>query len=300
MDPKVVEISSLYRTEASLTKFLVRHPILKADEYSHYFSVLPCGATESVCLGRSGVGPPFFYMYTYFFTDLHVSLPFEKFTMGVPQVLNVAPTLVHPNTWASLQAFRLLYDVMRLHPTPSCFLSYYTFHPAKKAAWHSLAGRTGSVLCDSFVLSYKRFKERFVKVIIRPEATTCFFDSADRSRFPLYWTRQPCDFKVWPRPTEGEDELGVLSLFEALPRKLPCQGLIGAYTKAARWAVVRGMGSALALSVSRPCDSVSFVSFLTCLFFVVLQRSWFKNDRPLLVLLTSIGNGRPSARVVAT
>jgi len=81
-----------------------------------------------------------------------------------------------------------------------------------------------------------------VKVIIRPEATTCLFDSASRSRFPLYWTRQPCDFKEWPRLTEGDDELGVLSLFDAIRRKLPCRRLIDAYTKAARWAVVRGMG----------------------------------------------------------
>ena len=71
VDPKVVEISSLYKTEASVTKFLARHPILKAVEYSRYFSVLPCGATESVCLGRSGTDPPLFYMYACFFADLH-------------------------------------------------------------------------------------------------------------------------------------------------------------------------------------------------------------------------------------
>ena len=180
VDPKVVEISSNYRIVASVTKFLAKHPILKVDEYSSYFSVLPCGATESVSLGRSGTNPPFFYMYACFFTDLHVSLPFDEFTMGVLQALNVAPTQVHPNTWASLQAFHLLCDVIHLHPTPSCFLSYYTSHPAKKAAWHSLVSRSEGALFDSFALSYKSFKERFVKVIIRPEATTYFFDSVGR------------------------------------------------------------------------------------------------------------------------
>ena len=80
-----------------------------------------------------------------------------------------------------------------------------------------------------------------MKVVIRPEVTSLFFDSTRRSRFPLYWTREPCDFKEWPRPTEGEDELGVLALFDALPRRLLCRGLIGAYAKSARWAAVRGM-----------------------------------------------------------
>ena len=174
-----------------MTKFLDKHPVLKAGGHSRYFSVLPCEHTESVCLGRSGTDPLFCYMYTCLSSDLHVSLPFDKFTMGVLRALNVAPTQVHLNTWASLQAFRLLCDVMRLHPTPSFFLSYYTSHPATKVSWHSLVGRPGSILFDSFAVSYKRFKQRFVKVIVRPEATTFFFDEVSRSRFPLYWTDKP-------------------------------------------------------------------------------------------------------------
>jgi len=180
-----MEMSSTYGTEESVAKFLRRQPVLKAEEYSSHFSILPCGVDERVCMGRPGSSPPFFYMYTCFFVDLFVSLPFDEFTMDVLRTLNVAPTQVHPNTWASLQAFRLLCDVMRLHPTPSCFLSYYNSHPAKKAVWHLLGGRPGSVLFYLFALSYRRFKERFVKVVIRPEATSLFFDSTRRSRFPL-------------------------------------------------------------------------------------------------------------------
>jgi len=37
-------------------------------------------------------------MYTCLFSDLHVSQPFDKFTMGVLRTLNVAPTQIHPNT----------------------------------------------------------------------------------------------------------------------------------------------------------------------------------------------------------
>jgi len=99
------------------------------------------------------------------------------------------------------------------------------------------------VLFDLFVASYKRFKERFVKVIIWPEATTIFFYESGRSRFPLYWTRKPYGFKEWPRPTKGADKLEVLSLFDTpLLRRLPCRRLIGANAKPGRWAAVRGMG----------------------------------------------------------
>ena len=118
VDPRVVEISFSYDTEDVVTEFLLKHPVLKPGVHSHYFSVVPCGSAERVCMGRPGAGPPFFYMYICFFSDLHVTLPFDEFTMGVLRVLNVAPTQVHPNTWVSLQAFRLLCNVMRLHPTP--------------------------------------------------------------------------------------------------------------------------------------------------------------------------------------
>jgi len=88
----VVEISSNYKTEVVVTKFLVKHPILKAGGHSRYFSVLPCEPIESVCLGRSGTGSPFFYMYTCLFSELHVFLLFDEFTMDVLRTLNVAPT----------------------------------------------------------------------------------------------------------------------------------------------------------------------------------------------------------------
>jgi len=129
VDPSVVEFSSSYDTEKFLVKFLAKYPVLKAGEDSDdsrdpdYFRILPCGLTERVCMDRANAGPPFFYMYTCFFSDLHVSLPFDEFTMGILQALNVAPTQVHPNTWASLQAFRLLCDAMRLRRTPSSFVT---------------------------------------------------------------------------------------------------------------------------------------------------------------------------------
>jgi len=69
VDPRVMEMSSTYGTEESVAKFLRRQPVLKAEEYSSHFCILPCGVDERVCMGRPGSGPPFFYMYTCFFVD---------------------------------------------------------------------------------------------------------------------------------------------------------------------------------------------------------------------------------------
>ena len=80
-----------------------------------------------------------------------------------------------------------------------------------------------------------------MKVIVRLKATSYFFDEDGRSQFPLYWTSQPRDFKEWPMPMGGADELEILLLFDALSRKLPIWRFISAYAESAQWAVVKVM-----------------------------------------------------------
>jgi len=173
---------------------------LKADASLSFFRVESCLPTETICLGRSPTELPFFYMYSCPFSELHVSLPFDNFMMGALKALNVALTQLHPNTWVSIQAFHLICDVLCLHPTPSCFLSYYTSHPTEPIQWHSLIIQSGNILFSSYTTSYKNFKERFFKVFIRPKSMPYFFDEVGRSRFPMSWTRKPQKFKEYVRP----------------------------------------------------------------------------------------------------
>jgi len=63
---------------------------------------------ECICHGRDRVAEEFFYMYMCHFSQLHIRLRFDEFTMGVLRLLNVDPTQLHPNSWAYLQAFRML------------------------------------------------------------------------------------------------------------------------------------------------------------------------------------------------
>jgi len=57
---------------------------------------------QAVCHCREGLEGDIFYMYACMFTELHVRLPLDEFTMGVLRLLNVAPTQLHPNSWGSL------------------------------------------------------------------------------------------------------------------------------------------------------------------------------------------------------
>jgi len=163
----VLGFTSTFLDETSISDFLGRIPILKLDVGLGILTVEPYGPTDIVCMGQfSSSEGPFLFLYSCLFSDLHVFLPFDDFTMGVLQTLNVAPSQLHPNTWASLQTFRLICDVFNLSPTPSTFLNYYTSHPAEPVIWHSLISRSGNIILNPFTTSYTNFKGRFFKVVV--------------------------------------------------------------------------------------------------------------------------------------
>jgi len=60
---------------------------------------------ERVCHSQEGAADKFFYMYMCHFSQLHVRLLFDDFTIRVLWLLNVAHTQLHLNSWAYLQAF---------------------------------------------------------------------------------------------------------------------------------------------------------------------------------------------------
>jgi len=158
-------------------------------------------------MGRSPSKSPFFFVYASLFSDFHVFLPFDDFTTSVLQTLNVAPSQLHPNTWASLQAFHLICDMFCLSLTPSTFLNYYTSHPANRVSWLSLVSWPGNTIFSSFTTSYKNFKGNFFKFYIEPKGSGLLFDEIDRSNFPLYWTKNPTRFKKWTRSSSSIKEL---------------------------------------------------------------------------------------------
>ncbi|KAL2340300.1 hypothetical protein Fmac_008240 [Flemingia macrophylla] len=47
----------------------------------------------------------FFYMYDCLPRDLGVTLPCNDYTMSLLRIFNVAPSQLHPNSWALMQAF---------------------------------------------------------------------------------------------------------------------------------------------------------------------------------------------------
>ena len=179
---------------------------MKSDVGYGIMTIQPYQPINTICMGRSPFERPFFFLYSCLFSNLHTSLPFDNFTMSVLQALNVAPS-----------------------HTPATFLSYYTSHPAKPVIWQSLNSWSGNVLFNSFNTSYKNFKGEFFKVFIQFKDMKFFFYKVGRSRFPMFWTRNPSKFREWTQSTPCAEKREIYSLFNKLPRKHPTRKLLTVY-----------------------------------------------------------------------
>ena len=160
---------------------------------------------------------------------------------GCPFDAQRCPSQLPPNTWVSLQAFRLMCDMLRLLPIPSTFLLYYTLHSSDPVSWLSLISRPSNFLSAPFTSSYKNFKGKIFKNFIEPKGRQLFFYELGRSKFPLYWTKTPTCFKQWPRPVASAKEREVCNLFDSLPRRLPTRKILSVYKSSQRWTDFQGM-----------------------------------------------------------
>ena len=112
------------------------------------------------------------------FDDLHIILPFDDFTMGVLQILKVAPTQLHPNSWATLQVFCILCDIFKIIPTPQSFS-----RPSSPVSWLSLSSRPRSICFAPFTTSYKIFKEKYFKIFVESNDRDYFYTTEGEQNF---------------------------------------------------------------------------------------------------------------------
>lgn len=165
VDASVLKIPTSFRVSNSLDQILAKNSFIKSYCPSDAVMADICGHTDQVCHGRENASQDFFFVHNTFFSDLHITLLCDDFTMGVLRFLNVAPTQLHPNSWVSLQAFRVLCDLFKLIPTPESFLFYYNTRPNTPVSWLSLFNRSRNVQFAVFTTSYKFFKENIFQNI---------------------------------------------------------------------------------------------------------------------------------------
>ncbi|QCD78931.1 hypothetical protein DEO72_LG1g2567 [Vigna unguiculata] len=157
--------SSLFRWSRLLNSWLNCTPVIAKGVDCGIVSLEQVSAIERVCHSQEGATDKFFYMYMCHFSQLHVRLPLDDFTMGVLRELNVAPTQLHPNSWAYLQAFHVLCQSLYLRPSPLAFLYFYDTRPCQPTTWLSLVSRPSISRLDAFSQSFKHFKDGYFNVV---------------------------------------------------------------------------------------------------------------------------------------
>jgi len=94
---------SKYRWSSMVNSYSAVYHIFAEGIPEGVLSVERCSTVDNVCHRRECHIFHFFFMYACLFTDSQIQVPFDEFTMGVLRTLNVAPTQLHPNSWASLR-----------------------------------------------------------------------------------------------------------------------------------------------------------------------------------------------------
>jgi len=181
-------------------------------------------AIERVCHGQEGPIEKFFYMYMCHFSQLHMRLPLNDFTMGYSVI-----STWRLSSWAYFQAFRVLCQSLYLRPSPHAFLYFYDTRPQQPTTWLSLVSRPSISRLDAFSQSFKHFKDRYFKVVVKKEGKSHFLNAYESTKFPFSWTGSPCRYKDM-----GTDELlaadkEVVEVLMKFSNKLPTKGLVWVY-----------------------------------------------------------------------
>jgi len=125
-----------------LRSFLSNISIYSRNATNEIISFRRARDIDNVCHGREGESCEFFYFYECLFIDLHVKFHLDEFQMGILHFLNVAPTQLHPNSWAYMQTFSILCKFLSLSPSPRAFLYYYSSRPGKQPSWLSFISKS--------------------------------------------------------------------------------------------------------------------------------------------------------------
>ncbi|RDX67448.1 hypothetical protein CR513_53679, partial [Mucuna pruriens] len=148
----------------------------------------------------------------------------DDFVYMVLRILGLAPTQLHPNGWAAIQAFRVACKALSIIPSAPLFLCFYSSRLTKEVGWVSLtpiASTPKGGLFAPYTDSYKGFKNRFLKIVSIGSSPF----STDTEPFPLYW-KFPVRFAGFTPSDLTPSEHIDLRYLEGLPRNMDCKNIV--------------------------------------------------------------------------
>ncbi|KOM37267.1 hypothetical protein LR48_Vigan03g064800 [Vigna angularis] len=179
--------------------------------------------------GQGTVGVFFlgcYIMYVTFFTHLFIRVPFTEFQTAILREVNVAPTQLHPNSWAAVQAFMAMCSAVDVTPTIPVFFYYFTVRPSPSGGWVSFRSVRDMTLFRPFSDSFKNFKQHYFKIIVDKAGLHEFSDGEGRPLFPFYWTRDPRRIRANSIGDLTARDLEAVRTINTLPRRISARHLV--------------------------------------------------------------------------
>jgi len=104
----------------------------------------------------------FSYVYKYMFKEYSMTFPLTDFEAG----MNIAPSQLHPNSWAFLRCLELVCSHLGFEPSLNVFTYFYQMKIGKLVGWVSLTASHGTPLFSLYNSSYKFFKTKFFQALL--------------------------------------------------------------------------------------------------------------------------------------
>ncbi|XP_057431497.1 uncharacterized protein LOC130724309 [Lotus japonicus] len=214
---EVRRLSSIYTSPKSINK-LRSQLSLSSKENAGKITIEECYEDEPVCFNQApgGSSPEFFYMYETLFSRLNIKLPFSEFECDVLRTLKVAPTQLHPNSWAYVRAFSILCRNYKINPSARLFFCFFERMFSRKG-WVSLIRIPGKSILSLFTSSYKNFKTKYFRVKNSQDFPELIKDASGGYKFPLYWSSNPSPISVTDRSSLTPIERVHASFLETFP-----------------------------------------------------------------------------------
>jgi len=189
-NPEVLSTLSRIRhavEEAELNQALVLVKPSPEGVPDRSYNIAKVGVDERICSKAREGSTSFIMMYEALFTRIGVYLPFTDFEIGVLNLLEVAPSQLHPNAWGFMKAFQKFCWVQDWPYSPLLFLSMWKPYCAKKNYWVSLRQVKEGSYFSAFEESFKDFKEEYFKIYPASGTHPFWLDQNNQPLFPLYW-----------------------------------------------------------------------------------------------------------------
>ncbi|KAI4305193.1 hypothetical protein L6164_028576 [Bauhinia variegata] len=167
----------------------IRDSLFGTSGATNSFNIRACPLGVGVSEGK--YGDRFFTWNLYYSYRCGVSLPFNNFEMKILRTLDIAPTQLHPNAWATLYAFQKICRELNRPPRIDVFFYFYCLRNPKKSevGYLYFSAKRGRSLILPVEDSAKQFKQWFFRVVEPDTGRPFFIDDNGKTKFPLRWRK---------------------------------------------------------------------------------------------------------------